>query len=155
MSASKPVAWAAAGVAAVVLAFGAYTIGSNTSDNASGSALAAQPGGSAQAPLSGQIPQNGQAPPGFGTPATGTVARKAAAAATARYAGQVEQVMKLQDGSYVVHVVTSSGEKHVAVSKDFAVTGLEQGPPGMGGTGTGVPGATAPGAQGGTSGSTN
>jgi hypothetical protein len=144
MSTSKPVAWAAGGVAAVVLAFGAYTIGSNTSGtSSSGTAVAAQSGGAAQVPQSGATPQNGQAPPGFGTPVSGTPARKAAAAATARYSGQVEQVMKLKDGSYVVHVITSGGEKHVAVSQDFKVTGVEEGPPGMGGAQRGPSGSTS------------
>jgi hypothetical protein len=35
--------------------------------------------------------------------------------------------MKLDDGSYVVHVITSNGEYHVAVSKDFEVTGAQPG----------------------------
>jgi hypothetical protein len=80
MSTSKPVAWAAGGVAAVVLAFGAYTIGSNTSGtSSSGTAVAAQ----------------------------------------------------------------SGGEKHVAVSQDFKVTGVEEGPPGMGGAQRGPSGSTS------------
>jgi hypothetical protein len=67
---------------------------------------------------------------GFGTPATGAAADKAQAAALAKYPGTAERVMKLSDGSYVVHVMrTSGGEVHVKVSKAFAVTGIEQGPP--------------------------
>lgn len=67
---------------------------------------------------------------GFGTPATGAAADKAKAAALAKYPGTAERVMKLSDGSYVVHVMRSSGgEVHVLVSKAFAVTGTEQGPP--------------------------
>jgi hypothetical protein len=66
---------------------------------------------------------------GFGTPVTGTAAAKAKAAATAKYPGTVERVMQLPDGSYEVHVVTKSGEVHVKVSKAFAVTGTETGPP--------------------------
>ncbi len=67
---------------------------------------------------------------GFGTPATGAAADKAKAAALAKYPGTVERVVKLSDGSYVVHVMRSSGgEVHVKVSKAFAVTGTEQGPP--------------------------
>lgn len=153
MSASKPVTWAVAGIAAVVLAFGAYTIASNTSGSgASGTAAAAQPGASGQVPRSGQVPetgqlpQNGRAPTGFGTPATGSAAKKAAAAAVARYRGNVEQVMTLEDGSYVVHVITADGEYHVAVSKDFKVTGADQGGP------RGAPGAPS---QGATPGSTS
>jgi hypothetical protein len=33
--------------------------------------------------------------------------------------------MQAQDGSDVVHVITSGGEWHVAVSRDFQVTGAE------------------------------
>ena len=70
-------------------------------------------------------------PPGLGTPATGAAADKATAAALAKYPGTAERVLKLTDGSYVVHVLRSSGgEVHVKVSKTFAVTGTEQGPPG-------------------------
>jgi hypothetical protein len=74
---------------------------------------------------------NGAGPGGgFGTPVTGTAAAKAKAAATAKYPGTVERVMQLPDGSYVVHVATTSGgEVHVKVSKTFAVTGTETGPP--------------------------
>jgi hypothetical protein len=42
--------------------------------------------------------------------------------------------MKLDDGSYEVHVIRSGGEEvHVLVSKDFRITGTEQGgpPPGV------------------------
>jgi hypothetical protein len=66
-------------------------------------------------------------------------ADKAKAAALAKYPGTVERVMQLPDGSYIVHVLRSSGgEVHVKVSKAFAVTGLEQGPPAGG-----VPPATS------------
>lgn len=63
----------------------------------------------------------------MGTVVTGSAATKASDAATAKYAGTVERVLKLSDGSYVVHVITSSGEVHVKVSKAFVVTGVEQG----------------------------
>ena len=41
------------------------------------------------------------------------------------------------DGSYVVHVIQSNGdgEVHVLVSKDFEVTGVQQGGPPAGATG--------------------
>jgi hypothetical protein len=74
----------------------------------------------------------GTPPSGFGKPVTGTAAAKAKAAALARYHGTVERVMQLGDGSYVVHVIRSSGEVRVKVSKAFVVTGLEQGMPGGG-----------------------
>jgi hypothetical protein len=148
MSRSKPMRYVAAGVAAVALAFGAYAVGNSNSSNssngvanASGAAPAAN--GQQQVPQGGQVPRNGQGPPGgFGTPVSGATAKKVEAAALARYNGSVEQVMKLDDGSYVVHVITSNGEYHVAVSKDFKVTGAQQGGPGAGGAG--VPGGAAP-----------
>jgi hypothetical protein len=123
---------AAAGGAAAVLAAGAWILGTSGSD-ASATASTQGPPGMAQ----GAPPQNGQAPqgaPGFGSDIGGMTAEKVAKAATASHPGQVERVMQLPDGSYVVHVITSSGEAHVAVSKDFQVTGTEQGGPPMGGT---------------------
>src|SRR5437763_1155865 len=70
------------------------------------------------------------APGGLGTPVSGAAADKAKAAALAKYKGTAERVRQLTDGSYVVHVIPSSGgEVHVKVSKDFAVTGTETGPP--------------------------
>jgi hypothetical protein len=156
MASANPTKFAIAGIAAVAVAFGAYTLGNSSSNNgSSGTANAAQVGPNGQAPRGGQFPGNGQAPPGFGTPVTGTAAAKAKAAALARYKGTAERVMQLQDGSYLVHVITSSGEYHVRVSKDFTVTGANQGGPGGPGGG-GVPGGAAPqgtAPQGGTSGS--
>jgi hypothetical protein len=68
--------------------------------------------------------------PAMGKPVTGAAADKAKAAALAKYPGTVERVVQLSDGSYVVHVMRSSGgEVHVTVSKAFVVTGTEQGPP--------------------------
>jgi hypothetical protein len=81
-------------------------------------------------------------PPGMGTTVTGAAADKAKAAATAKYPGTVERVEQLSDGSYLVHVMrTSGGEVHVKVSKDFAVTGTQSGPPAgaNGGAGFGTP----------------
>jgi hypothetical protein len=78
-------------------------------------------------------------PPGMGMAVAGAAADKAKAAALAKYKGTVERVMKLPDGSYVVHVLrTSGGEVHVEVSKAFQVTGTEQGPP----TGAAPPSST-------------
>jgi len=69
-------------------------------------------------------------PPGMEKTVTGAAAAKAKAAATAKYAGTVERVMQLPDGSYEVHVTTTSGgEVHVKVSKTFTVTGTETAPP--------------------------
>jgi hypothetical protein len=134
MSAGRPIRFAVAGVAAVAVALGAYAIGkSNSGNTATTTTNAAQtaPGGSpAQSGRSGRPPLNGQPPPGFGAPATGAAANKAKAAALAKYKGTAERVMKLPNGTYVVHVLTSGGEDHVTVSKDFKVTGVQQGGPG-------------------------
>jgi hypothetical protein len=87
---------------------------------------------------------NGQAPTGrppagrpgmgmgMGAPVTGSAATEASNAATAKYAGTAERVLKVSDGSYVVHVLTSTGEVRVKVSKAFAVTGVQQGAPPQG-----------------------
>ncbi|MBI5103804.1 MAG: hypothetical protein HZB46_02220 [Solirubrobacterales bacterium] len=120
----------AAGAAAVAPAFGAYALGSSGGDDAAaGTGAAAGPQQQMAAP-SGQQPQG--TPPGFGTPVTGTAAAKVEEAALAKYDGTVERIMQLQDGSYEAHVITSSGEVHVLVSKDYKVTGTETGPPGAG-----------------------
>jgi hypothetical protein len=110
----------AAGGAAAVLAAGAWLLGTSGSD-ASATASTQGPPGMAQGAG------------GFGSDISGTTAEKVARAATAKYSGEVERVMQLPDGSYVAHVITSSGEVHVAVSQDFQVTGTEQGGPPLGG----------------------
>jgi hypothetical protein len=114
------IAKVAAAVAVVaVLAFGASQITQGGSSSAT-AAQGAQPGRFG----------NGT-PPQMGAAVTGATLTKLKAAATARYPGTVEQAMKLPDGSYVVHVIQSSGkgEVHVLVSKDFKVTGVQQGGP--------------------------
>lgn len=134
----------AIGVAAVVLTFGAYLIGKSNTGSASAGTNAAAVAGAA-------APRTGQAPPGFGAAVTGDTAKKVAAAATAKYPGTVERVMKLQDGSYVAHVLlTGGGERHVLISKAFQVTGSEQGGPGGGGgaPSSGTPPQSAPSASG-------
>ena len=143
MSTNQPLKYVAAGLAAAVVAIGGYAVGTSGSDSdSSGTASAQAPGMPASA--DGQAPGMGQAPPGMGTAATGASADKAKAAALAKYDGTVERVMKLGDGSYVVHVLTSSGEQHVAVTKDFKVTGAQQGGPGGGGPGGAPPAGAAP-----------
>jgi hypothetical protein len=149
MSNTAATRYFAAGIAAVALAFGAYMIGkSNTTSTPSANAAQqfAPPGaqsgqsGQSQGGQSGQLPQgtqNGQAPPGFGTEVTGATLARLKSVVTARYPGQVERAMKLQDGSYVVHVIGTSGETHVLVSKAFKITGTETGGPG--GPGGGAP----------------
>ena len=150
---TSPIKYVAGGIAAVALAFGAYALGNSKSDgSSSGTANAAQFGRMApQAGSSGSQVQPGSPPqgggqtlPGFGTPATGTAAAKAKAAALAKYSGTVERVLKLSDGSYVVHVITSNGELHVAVNKDFKVTGTQQGGPGGHGGMPGTPPSGSP-----------
>jgi hypothetical protein len=142
MSAKNPLAYVAAGVAAVVLAFGAYAIGSSNSGN--GAAAASQSTGAAQPPQGGRMPQNVRPPRGFGAEVTGAAAAKVKAAVLARYKGTIERVVKLPDGSYEAHVITSGGELHVAVSQAFKVTGAEKGGrPGGPGFGADVTGAAA------------
>ena len=129
----------AAGIAAVALAFGAYSIGkSNTASTPSANAAqrVAPPGAGTQGGQSGQLPQgaqNGQAPPGFGAQVTGTTLARLKSLVAAKYPGTIERAMKLPDGSYVVHVLGTSSETHVLVSKDFRITGTETGGPGGGG----------------------
>ena len=131
----------AAGTAAAVIAIGAYVVGRSSSDStttaspAFGAAPPAQQAGSQQ-----QAPQG--APPGLGQDVTGATADKVGKAALAKYPGTIERIAALPDGSYVAHVITSNGELHVLVSKDFKVTGTEQGggpPPGVAPQGTGTP----------------
>jgi hypothetical protein len=110
------------------------TTASSTTDAAAATTAAAagaQPGaapagtppnGTGQA---GGTPPNGMPPAGMGTAATGAAATKAGKAATAKYPGTAERVLKLDDGSYVVHVLATSGEQHVKVSAAFKVTGLD------------------------------
>ena len=146
---------AGAGVAAVVLAVAAYC-----RRQLEGLEHVSRPPVVAGA-AAGQVAPNGQAPPGApgsGTAVTGAAAAKAKASALARHPGTVEAVVRLGDGSYVVHVITSGGELHVAVSKAFRVTGVQQGrggpPAGASGTppsGTAPPTGGTPPATGGSS----
>lgn len=147
MSNNPATKYFATGVAAVVLTFGAYLVGKSNTDPAAAGTNASQTVRGA-APQGGQAPQGGVVPPGMGTAVTGDIAKKVQAAATARYPGTVERVMKLQDGSYVAHVITSSGERHVLVSKDFRVTGSQQGGPGLPPGSTQQQPQSAPGAAG-------
>ena len=115
----------AAGTAAAVIAIGAYVVGRSSSDSTSTASPAF--GGAPPAQQAGS--QQG-APPGFGHDVTGATADKVEKAALAKYPGTIERIMALPDGSFVAHVITSSGEIHVLVSKDFTVTGTAQGGPG-------------------------
>ena len=145
-TAIKAVATIGAG-AALVMA-GAAISGTDSPDAAATTAAAAQdstgttpPGATQQQPGTTEpqggttaqpgVPPQGAQPQGFGTPVTGDEADRVADAATAEVDGDVERVVKLPDGSYVVHVITSGGEQHVLVSKDLEVTGTEQGGPGF------------------------
>jgi hypothetical protein len=113
----------AAGAAAVALSGALAACGSSapTATTTTGNGAAATPAGATG---------NLGTPPGLGTEVTGAAAAKAKAAALAKYPGTAERVVQLPDGSYEVHVLRKSGgEVHVRVSKDFKVTGTEQGPP--------------------------
>jgi hypothetical protein len=145
---NTPIKSIAVGLAAGALALGGYAIG-NSNSGSSATAAVPQAAQTGQAAPTGKFGAGG-GPRGFGTAATGAAADKAKAAALAKYSGTVQTVMKLNDGSYMVHVVTSNGELHVLVSKDFKVTGTQQGPPA--GAGPGAQGsAPAPQAGGTTS----
>jgi len=128
-----------AGLAAATLlggvAAGCGSDSSTTANSATPAAASAQQqGANAQAGAPTGTPPTG-APPGGGQAVTGTTAAKVKAAALAKYPGTLERVEQLGDGSYVAHVIQSSGEIHVLVSKAFAVTGTQQRPtPPSGGT---------------------
>ena len=112
---------------AVAVAIGAFALGSSNSNNdASGTATAAQAPAAGQAPQFGQVPQNWS--PGTGTIITGAAADKAEAAALAAgYSGTPNRVLKLSDGSYAVHMFATSGPHHIFVNSDFKVTGAATG----------------------------
>jgi hypothetical protein len=111
----------AARTAAVAFAIGVYAIASASSS--SGVAYAqrlAQPVPNQR--IEGQVPQNWR--PGSGTIITGETADKASAAALAKYpGGTVNRVLKLNDGSYAVHMIKTRWPHHVFVSRNFEVTG--------------------------------
>jgi hypothetical protein len=146
MFARKRTKFLAAGVAAVVIAIGGIAIASSSSSgSASGSAKGAPAATPVQGPRSahlratggsrsGHVPnaqaskaRSGQPPPGWrpgmGTLITGAVAEKAKAAALAKYFGTVNRVLQLNDGSYAVHLLGTSGPHHVFVSREFKITG--------------------------------
>jgi hypothetical protein len=120
MLSPKLTRYVAAGTAAVVVAVGAFSIGNASTSNSS-----PVRGASGSAPAqtaSGQIPKGWQQ--GDGTLITGATADKVKALALANYAGTVNRVLKLSDGSYVAHIFANpAGPHHVFVSKDFKVTG--------------------------------
>jgi hypothetical protein len=82
----------------------------------------------AQAPQL-QLPQapQGAPPQGFGGPdLTGPAAAKAAAAALAKFPGDIERVTEGPAGGYVVHVFQADGtEVHVLVNDQFKVEGSD------------------------------
>jgi hypothetical protein len=152
MLSNKLTKFIAAGAAAVAVATGGLAIAnSNSSNGTSGTATAAQTapaqaGPRAQTGASGQagVPAKGSggawAPAGAGafgqvpkgwSPGTGTIITGAAAdkaktsAIAANYSGTVNRVLKLSDGSYVVHLIGTQGVHHVFVNTDFKVVGAE------------------------------
>lgn len=129
----------------LVLAGGAAGCGSSA-DPAQPAAAAGTPAAASDTAASSGATGAPTGPPAgrppMGTPVSGTAAKRAAAAALAKYPGTVEGVER-RNGTYVVHVITSSGELHVLVDSAFTVTGVEQrpsGPPG-GGPPSGQPAA--------------
>ena len=111
-------------VAAAAVAFGAATALSKSNSSTPNPTAGAPAGQTASAY---GIPGDGRGIPG--TPVSGNTLTKLKSVVTAKYAGgSVERAMKLQDGSYEVHVIQSTGtELHVLVSEAFKITGTEQG----------------------------
>ena len=129
---------------AMVAVVAALIFGANAITNNGSSTSAATTNGTQGGPSNGAAGFRGG--PGMGTPVTGATLTRLTSLVTAKYPGTVEQAMKLSDGSYEVHVIQSGGEKHVLVSKDFKITGVQTGgPPGGGAPPTGTaPGGSAP-----------
>jgi hypothetical protein len=72
--------------------------------------------------VEGLVPENWR--PETGTITMGEAAEKAKAAALVKYpGGSVNRVLKLNDGSYAVHLIKIRWPHHVFVSKNFEVTG--------------------------------
>jgi hypothetical protein len=114
----------ATGAAAIAVAIGGYTIVNSSPGNgtagAANAATLAQPGPNQR--VVGHVPQGWHS--GSGTIITGAAANKAKAVAVAKYpGGTVNRVLKLDDGSYAVHMIKISWPHHVFVSKSFKVTG--------------------------------
>lgn len=134
---SKTILKAAAGVVALAaVAVGASTIsrGSNDSATAATPAAAGSGYGSPYGPPPGRMGRFRGGPPQV----TGAAADKVKAAALDKYPGaKIERIDRLPDGTYVAHVIKPDGsELHVAVNKQFEVTGLATRPaPGPGGPG--------------------
>jgi hypothetical protein len=76
-----------------------------------------------------QVPQGVPPQQGFGGPdLTGPEATKAAAAAVAKFPGDVERVTAGPGGGYIVHVIQGDGnEVHVLVNDQFKVDGSDAG----------------------------
>jgi hypothetical protein len=135
----KNVAKGIASLAAVAaIAAGGFAVSSNGGSNSASAA------GNATTSTTTAAAPNGTPPAGArmgGTPATGTEATKAKAAALAKYPGTAERVMKFANGGYGVHVIKSDGTQvHVLVSSTFTVTGTQTGGPPAGMKGQAPPG---------------
>src|SRR3954454_21793115 len=119
----------AAGVAAIALATGGYTIANSGSSSSANTATAGkvipfQRGQPSPATRVGQVPPTFT--PGTGTIVTGAAANKAKAAALAVYpGGTVNRVVLLSNGEYTVHMIAVNWPHHVFVSKSFKVVGAE------------------------------
>jgi hypothetical protein len=115
----------AIGAAAIAAGIGAYAIvNSGSGSGASGTANAAPFGqrGQNNQRVVGQVPQGWHSR--SGTIIAGAAADEAKAVALAKYpGGTVNRVLKLDDGSYAVHMIKISWPHHVFVSKGFKVTG--------------------------------
>src|SRR4051794_9568744 len=122
-----------------VVALAAIAFGASAIAGASGSGSSSSSGFGPRAGVQGR-------PPGFGSPVSGATAAKVKAAALAKYPGTVEGIFALPSGGgYVAHVFQKNGgEVHVRVSSQFAVTGIDNGPPGGPPPGGRPPGGIGP-----------
>lgn len=126
--------------ASIVAGAGAITLGTGgaalaaagSSNHASGSATASaagkcvpfQRGKPTPAKVVGHVPANWKA--GSGTLVTGTVEKKAKAAARAAYnCGTINRVVRVSGGDYNVHIIAVNWPHHVFLSKNFKVIGAE------------------------------
>src|SRR3954451_9633815 len=120
-----------AGVAAVAVAIGGYSIAHTGSGPSASAATAANGkvvpfhrGQPTPAKQVGQIPSSFS--PGAGTIVTGTAANKAKAAALAAYPGGIVNcVVRLSDGQYNVQMIGVTWPHHVFRSKSFTVVSAE------------------------------
>jgi hypothetical protein len=135
----RNIAKGVASVAAVAaIAAGGLAVSSSGGSNSATAAGSATPSATTAAAPNRTMPAGARM---GGAQATGTEATKAKAAALAKYPGAADRVLKLPNGSYLVHVTKSDGTSvRVLVSSAFTVTGVQAGGPPAGMNGQAPPG---------------